>query len=315
MSWLHPTDSLDDQARTSGLRFLLLDGVSTQVMGSLTGGALLVAFALLLGASNTIIGLIAAVGPLTQLLQIPAILLVERLRLRKAIVISTLLVARCFWVVVAAIPWVVPPDHRVGWLLASLALYFSFSSISSSAYNSWKRDLVPDETMGRFLATRLSIATAAGVNLCAGGITLKLAPRGKATAFLATNAITSGLAATVAPAIAGVAADRLAAEHVTLQLHWFSGDAPRLVLTALDLEGLDFVFLAAVLFGLYALHRLLAVREVGQIEEGLEVTELYREVRKAVRHVGNVAGLRRLTHFPFALLRPPADPDERPPES
>lgn len=497
MSWLHPTDSLDDQARSSGLRFLLLDGVSTQVMGSLTGGALLVAFALLLGASNTVIGLIAAVGPLTQLLQIPAILLVERLRLRKAIVISTLLVARCFWVVVAAIPWLVPPDHRVGWLLASLALYFSFSSISSSAYNSWKRDLVPDESMGRFLATRLSIATAAGaavtlaagfgvdwstralgnplaiysvlflggglfgllgvgflgripeprmalpdgdglfatlsepvrdpnfrqllvflatwnfavnlaapffsvymlvrlelpigwvlglsvvsqianvgffpiwgqladrfshrsvlglsgmlfilciamwpfttlpgryaltipllvaihvvagistagVNLCAGGITLKLAPRGKATAFLATNAITSGLAATVAPAIAGIAADRLAAEHVTLQLHWFSGDAPRLVLTALDLEGLDFVFLAAVLFGLYALHRLLAVREVGQIEEGLEVTELYREVRKAVRHVGNVAGLRRLTHFPFALLRPPADPDERPPES
>lgn len=486
LAWLEPTDGLDDHARERGLRYLQLDGVSSQVMGALTGGALLVAFALLLGASNTVIGLIAAVGPLTQLLQIPAIALVERLRRRKLLVVLSLLVARSFWFMVAAIPFVVAPPARVPALLVSLAFYFSFASISSSAYNSWKRDLVPDHRMGRFLASRLAVATAAGaavtiaagvgvdwgsrtfadplvvysvlfvgggligllgvgflgripeprmelpsgksllatlaeplrdvnfrqllvflgwwnfainlaapffavymlvriglpvgwvlglsvvsqianvsfypiwgqladrfsnrsvlglsgtlfvlciaiwpfttlpgryaltvpllvaihvlagistagVNLCAGGITLKLAPRGKATAFLAANALICGVAATLAPALAGIVADAIATEHVTMVVRWTSADSPRFALTALDLEGLDFVFLGAVLLGLYALHRLLAVQERGEVEEPLVVGDVYLEVRKAVRHVGNVAGLRRLTHFPYALLRP-----------
>ena len=137
LSWLQPTDNLGDAERERGLRYLLLDGVSTQVMGSMTGGALLVAFALLLGASNTVIGLIAAVGPFSQLLQIPAVIVVERLRRRKVLVMSALFVARIFWVVVAVIPWLVDEEHRVEALLLSLAMYFSFASISSAAYNSW----------------------------------------------------------------------------------------------------------------------------------------------------------------------------------
>jgi len=40
-------------------------------MGILTGGAFLVAFAVKLGASNLVIGLLAAIGPLSQLLQLP----------------------------------------------------------------------------------------------------------------------------------------------------------------------------------------------------------------------------------------------------
>ena len=77
-----------------------------------------------------------------------------------------------------------------------------------------------------------------------------------------------------------------------------------MMLTAVDFEGLDFLFVVAVLFGIYALHRLIAVPERGQVDEALAVNEVYLEVRKAIRHVGNVAGLRRMTTFPFALLRP-----------
>ncbi len=156
----------------------------------------------------------------------------------------------------------------------------------------------------------------AGVNLCAGGITLKLAPRGKATAFLATNALTSGLAATVAPILAGLLADWLASDRLTLELRWASPEVERRLLTALDLSGLDFLFVIAVLFGLYSLHRLLAVREEGVIEDAEAAAELYGEVRRAVRHVSNVAGLRRLTSFPYALLgrrRPAGEPASDPP--
>ncbi|MEX1310688.1 MAG: MFS transporter [Candidatus Sulfomarinibacteraceae bacterium] len=484
--WLQPTDDFDEEQRDRGLRLLTLDGMSTQVMGALTGGALLVAFALMLGASLTVIGLIAAVGPLSQLLQIPAIWIVEKLRRRKALVVVTLALSRTAWFAVAAIPWLVPQQHRVTALLLSLAVTFGFASISSSAFNSWKRDLVPDENMGIFLARRLSLATAAGavvtlaagfsidwggrhlgdpmtiysilfllggffgllgvgflgripeprmalpdgrgilatlaeplrdegfrpllwflaswnfavnmaapfftvymlsrlglpvgwvlalsvisqvanvsfypiwgrladrfsnrsvlglsgtlfivciamwpfttmperyvltlplilgihvlagistagVNLCAGGIALKMAPRGKATAFLATNALISGAAATLAPAIGGVLADLLADEHLTMEMRWTSSESLRMMLTAMDIEGLDFIFVTAVLLGIYALHRLIAVPEKGRVDDGLAVNEVYFEVRRAIRHVGNIAGLRRMTTFPFAILRP-----------
>jgi hypothetical protein len=56
-------------------------------MGALTGGAFLVAFALSIGASNKVIGLLAAIGPMAQLLQIPAVALVDKIRLRKLITI------------------------------------------------------------------------------------------------------------------------------------------------------------------------------------------------------------------------------------
>ncbi len=56
-----------------GMQMLVYDGACFQIMSVLTGGAFLVAFALLLGAPNIVIGVLAAAGPLTQMLQIPAI--------------------------------------------------------------------------------------------------------------------------------------------------------------------------------------------------------------------------------------------------
>ena len=78
IQWLRPHDQIDEQQVHTGLRMLVCDGACSQAMGAFTGGAVLVAFAVLLGASNLVIGLLAAVGPLTQILQIPTVLLVDR---------------------------------------------------------------------------------------------------------------------------------------------------------------------------------------------------------------------------------------------
>jgi len=48
----------DDQER--GLRYVLYDGMMFQAMVSLSGGAFIIAFALLLGASNSLIGLLGS---------------------------------------------------------------------------------------------------------------------------------------------------------------------------------------------------------------------------------------------------------------
>ncbi len=131
-------------------------------MDSLTGGAFLVAFALLLGASNTVVGLLAAVSPLMQLFQIPAVYLVERSSSRKALVVRNSVLSRLSWLVMAAIPWFVPPDQRVHVLLMCLFVFFGLGTVSACGYNPWIRDFVPQDIMGRFFGKSLAIATAAG---------------------------------------------------------------------------------------------------------------------------------------------------------
>jgi hypothetical protein len=159
----------------------------------------------------------------------------------------------------------------------------------------------------------LAGVSTAGTNLCAGNIALKAAPQGKATAYLAANALVNGAAATVAPIMAGLAADWFAKQELALALRWTSTVTAETVfdLSALSLKGLDFLFTIAVLFGIYAMHRLLAVREEGEVEEKVVLSQLYGEVRKAVRHVSNVAGLRQQYYFPFAKLQEVARNEER----
>lgn len=483
---LRPQADVKEPELRRGLGMLLFDGVCSQTMGVFTGGAFLVAFALLMGASNTVIGLLAAIGPLTQVLQIPTIFLVERIALRKMLVVTSSFLSRLAWPVVAILPWLVVAGERITVLLICLFSYFAFATVSSCAFNSWMRDLVPKEEMGRYFGKRLAVMTAvgailtvaagfwvdwgtrrfaseftvysvlfllgavfglcgvyflsripeprmrvesptgifavlgepfrmgnfrqllvflgswnfainlaapffvvymitrlqmsmalvlalsvlsqlvnvvflrlwgrladrfsnksvlgvsgplfvlsillwpfltlpekhaltlplllvihvlagmstAGVTLCSGNIALKLAPQGRATSFLAVNALVNGVAATLAPILAGIAADTFAGEQLTVSLRWIATDVglTRFEAAAIALRGLDFVFVVAVLLGLYALHRLLAIREEGEVEEEVFATELYGEVRKALRHLSNVAGLRHLTYFPYMKL-------------
>ena len=128
---------------------------------------------------------------------------------------------------------------------------------------------------------------------------------GKATAYLASSALINGLAATAAPIVAGIAADWFSMRELTLAIRWVSHESAGkpLEIPAFNLRGLDFLFVGAFIFGQYALHRLLAVKEEGEVEERIVMTELYSQVRKAVRHVSNVAGLRQLTYFPFEYLK------------
>ena len=485
--FLKPQPIVDEGQLKRGLKMLLCDGIASQIMGTLTGGAFLVAFALANGASNLTIGIIAAIGPFAQLLQIPAITLVDRTGLRKILVVASSFFSRIFWVVIAITPWVVSSRYRVPVIITSLFLYFGLGAISGCAFNSWMRDLVPERIMGSYFGKRMTISaimgailsimagfgldyykgnmggettalsymmlfgaavgvigvtflsripepqmpiseskgivhslaepfhdinfrkliyflgswnfvvnlvspffvvymlsrlglsmafiiglsvasqimnvlffriwgrlsdrfsnksvlviagplfmvsillwpfttmpetyiltipilvtihilagiSTAGVALCTGNIALKLAPRGKATTYLATNAVVSGCTATVAPILGGLAANWFATRQLTLALTWTSTQKTidEFSVMPLNLQGLDFLFIFAFVIGLYATHRLLAVNEDGDVGRKVVLGELYVEVRKSVRSISNVAGLRHLTYFPYALLK------------
>jgi len=144
----------------AGLRSLVGDAVCTQTMGTFAAGTFLVAMALQMGASNIAIGLIAALGPLAQVLQVPAVMLIDRIGSRRAVVVLASLVARAFWLLAAATPWLVPEAWRIEVFLAALTGYYGLGTISGLAFNAWMRDLIPESIRGSNLATRLAVATA-----------------------------------------------------------------------------------------------------------------------------------------------------------
>lgn len=483
VSWLRPQENIDEQETRTGLNMLLVDGVCSQIMGVLTGGAFLVAFALQIGASNVVIGLLAAVGPFAQMLQIPAIFLIERTAQRKAAVVISSFGSRLFWILAALVPWLLPKPLQVPVLMGSILLYFGLGAISGLAFNSWMRDFIPESIRGSYSGKRMALSTAigaglsllagicvdllkprvpeigiystffligaaaglfgvyfltripeprmttasrgmlavliepfrdanfrqlliflgswnfvsnlaapfftvymlqriglsmtlvlvlsvvsqvvnavffqlwgrladrfsnktvlgeagplfllsivlfpfttrpetysltipllilihilagmssAGVLLCSGNIAIKLAPQGKATPYLATNALVSGMTATIAPILGGLAADWFARRELSLTVKWMSDATQQsLELSAIHLRGLDFLFLIAFFLGLYALHRLVLVKELGEIEEDILIPELQGLVRKVMKNVTNVAGLRQFFFFPYGRL-------------
>jgi MFS family permease len=142
----------------------------------------------------------------------------------------------------------------------------------------------------------------AGVAISGGNIALKLAPYGRATAYLAANGFICGIAATLAPLLGGLASDFFQEKQLHLSLTWLAGPG-RHDLPAIRVEGLDFLFVMSALMGMFSLHRLLAVREEGEVEEAIVVSELLAGFRQKIKHVSSVGGLRNLAVFPYQVFR------------
>jgi hypothetical protein len=481
---LQPWEQITPAATQYGLKMLIWDAICFQVMTVLTSGAFLVAFALQLGASNVIIGSLAALSPLAQVLQIPAIFLVEYTGLRKAAVVLSSFSSRLFWIAAALTPWVLPKTWQIPVFLGAVFMFFAVGSISNLAFSSWMRDFIPAEIRGDYFGKRAAISTAlgagvgliagisvdyfkryvpelgiysgyfllalvagligvsflaripeprmikspiqgiwtilsdpfrdqtfqplliflgawnfasnlavpfftvymlqrlhlsitlvlslsvlsqlinvlffqlwgrladrfsnksalmeacplfmlsiilfpftnlpqpslltipllilihvlagisnAGILLCTGNIALKLAPQGKATSYLATNALVSGVTATIAPILAGFAADWFAQKELQLTLKWLSERMKQAIeFQAIDLRGLDFLFIFAFGFGMYSLHRLTFVKEVGEAEGQFVLLEFDNLIWKAVKQISDFAGIRYLFSFPYSKL-------------
>jgi len=149
-------NQMSPQERERGLKYILYDGMTSQVMVSLSGGAFIIAFALLLGASNLIIGLLAAGPFLGNIFQIPAALVIERVGRRKLISILGSLVSRAWLLVFALIPLVFRP-FGISVLIMGIFLSGATAAFSTCAWSSWMRDLVPVETRGRYFSRRMTL--------------------------------------------------------------------------------------------------------------------------------------------------------------
>jgi MFS family permease len=479
-------DTLTEDETLHGLKLVIRDGLATQFMVTLTGGIFLVAFALELGASNTVIGLLAAIPPLAELLQIPSIYIIDRVKKRRQVVVLASMIGRLFWVPIILIPFLFSPEQGLIALIAGICLYSAFSAVSHCGWNSWMRDLIPQDQLGAFFSRRMALSTGlalvvsllagffidywraafpdiaaqgysalfllgllggaigitflartpeprmfvpdeeadllsiilrpfqdanfknlivylgswnfavnlaapfftvymlqrleldlslvilfgiisqvmniiffrswgrvadrfsnksvlavsgplfmisifawtfltlpdiyiltypllilihivmgislAGVSLASGNISLKMAPQGQATSYLATSTFVNSLAAGIAPIVGGLCVDFFFQRELIWTLVWRE-PARELAFVTLDLQQWDFFFFFAFLIGLYSLHRLALVKEEGEAKEQVIMDELVAEVRRDMRNFSPAGGLRDLVKFPFSTVR------------
>lgn len=153
-------------AVAAGQRALVFDGAFANVVGAWSSGVVLVAFALALGASHTIIGLLAAIPFLTQIAQLPAVALVRRLRRRRAIAVGALTASRIVILLMALTPLVFERETALAVLIAGQIAVCLFGAVGACAWNSWIRDFLPEQGRGVFFARRLAWST--GLGLLAG---------------------------------------------------------------------------------------------------------------------------------------------------
>jgi MFS family permease len=479
-------DQLSEEEIQRGLKSVLRDGIASQSMVTLTGGVFLVAFALKLGASNSIIGFLAAIPPLMQLLQIPAIFLVEKVKNRRAISVYTSLISRIFWLFVAFIPFLFSKELGLLFLIIALFLQSGFGAISSCSWGSWMRDLIPKDQLGAFYSRRMRFSigfgiilsllagvfidwgektfpaqeiytfaflfflgfiagmigirfmstipeprlmiegerpnfwqtilkpfkdisyqkllwflgswsfavniaapfftvymlkrlqmdmsfivllmilsqtmnvaflrtwgrftdhfsnksvfaicgplfiacilawtfttlpekhtgtiplliiihifmgiSTAGVTLASGNFGLKLSPKGYATSYLAATSVVNSLCAGVAPILGGQFADFFTNRELSLTLAWKS-PVREMAIQTVNFQHWDFFFFSAFLIGLYSIYRLTKIKEAGEVEERVVIGELISEVRREMRNLSTIGGLRQMVQFPFTLVR------------
>ena len=147
----------DDLAR--GKRALVKDAAWASLVGALYGGVVLVGFALELGATPFIIGLIAAIPFFAQFAQLPAIALLERVRQRRKVAVIAAGLSRSMIFALAAIPYLGDPPKQLAALILAQLMITMCGSVGGLAMNSWMHQLLADEPLGALFARRLFWST------------------------------------------------------------------------------------------------------------------------------------------------------------
>ena len=179
------------------------DGVFGTIWTSLTGGAFLVGYALkVFHADAGVIGLLAALPLLANIVQVAGSLLIERTGRKKPVSVFGVMAGRLAWLGVILLPFaaVSGTTGRSAWpLLAVIGLSSLLAAVGSVGWTAWMGDLVPAKRRGAFFGRRNMIATLAGtVALLLGGRFLDLAaragiPDAAAFAGLFTVGLVSGM--------------------------------------------------------------------------------------------------------------------------
>lgn len=152
---LRPKKELSEAEVQTGLKLVIGDGLAAEAMTTFTGGAFLVAMALLMGATNFQIGLLAAMPTFTNIFQLLSIWLVRKYNNRRAISVICSVLARVPLLIVGSLALFFY-SYSISLLIFFLFFYYFFGSIAGPSWNSWMKDLVPEKSLGSYFSRRSS---------------------------------------------------------------------------------------------------------------------------------------------------------------
>ncbi|MDP3064536.1 MAG: MFS transporter, partial [Chloroflexota bacterium] len=159
--WL--SDTRIDKTTRRGLTALVFNGVFGFSWDTLTSGAFLAGFAVAAGAGNLTIGLLAAIPLLAQVLQIPAVLWLERWRRPRRMILAIGPFSRGLWLLLALVPLLFTGGSAVNALIVVLFVASCSGAFLGVAWNTLVRLFVPEHIMGRYFSYRLRVAVGATV--------------------------------------------------------------------------------------------------------------------------------------------------------
>lgn len=167
---IRPSSFNSNSAIRKWLYYITTEGAFATVFIMFTGGAFLTGLALMFGANDFEIALLASIPFLAQVAQILSAFLVDKTGKRKSITFWGSLIGRQVW-------WLLIPVILIpfGWRLEALIILVIFSNIlvmmATPGWLSWMADLVPDKIRGRYFGMRniwVSIATVSAMII--GGV-------------------------------------------------------------------------------------------------------------------------------------------------
>jgi MFS family permease len=143
---------------------------------------------------------------------------------------------------------------------------------------------------------------AGGAGFTTATIGLKLAPKGKATAYLATAGLATSVGAGLGPLLGGYLGGFFSSRQLSLVFSWV--DPIRSVqLPTFNIVGFDFLFCITFILGLATVSMLVSLREEGEASREIVMDALLAPMRDAVRPMSSVPGLSFLSQFPYGILR------------
>ena len=154
MMW-QPEPILTDKQVQRAMRLVIADGLATETMTTLTTGTFLIAMLLLLNASNFQIGLIAALPAVANIFQLFSISLIRRLNNRRSITVICSLLGRTPLLIIGLI-LLLDKSITVDVVVMFLFLHYFFGSVAGPCWNAWMKDIIPENTLGRYFSRRTS---------------------------------------------------------------------------------------------------------------------------------------------------------------
>ena len=163
LTFLRPRPTLTQQDTQRSLRLLAWEGLTTGAMFSLGSGGFMAAYALALGANNLEVGILAALPFISQVVRLPAILLLERFRARKALGLPALILTHISWLPIGAVPFFLDTPGKLAVILVILFLAVRglFAPVWVTTSTSWIRELVPQGHLADYFGRRLAMVTGA----------------------------------------------------------------------------------------------------------------------------------------------------------